>query len=595
MPEFRMPSLGADMTEGTLLTWLVHPGDSVHAGDVVAEVDTAKAAIEVECFDDGVIGELLVPEGVTVPVGTPLATITAVAAAGDTGSAAEIPTGPAKVTEAVKVAEAAEVAAAAEGERAAEIPEVGEVAAATVGTGVADRPSRRRKRAIRAATRAEAPPEAAPVRAAASLPTAESPNARTLPFAAGAQHTGVRATPLVRRLAAEAGIDLDTVHGSAPGGRIVRSDVEHAATERAGAIERPEGMIHNTGEEFAVPVPASRTADRIVSDDVARQQQTPSDALAHASDKTGRASGYARRLAVDLGVDLAAVGGSGIDGAVRAADVRAAAATVAQRRESSTEVAPALGSRTVAPEPAPTERVVSAASSRAERVAELPPRDPVAMRRAIAAAMTRSKQTVPHYYLSSTVDMDAALRWLRETNRRAPVAERLLPAALLLTATARAAKAVPEMNGYWVDERFQPASVVHLGMVVSLRGGGIIVPTIPDADTLAPTAMMAALRGVAERTRTLRLRAADTTPATITVTNLGDLGADSVFGVIAAPQVAIVGFGAISERPCAVDGLLGVRAQVTATLSADHRASDGAVGARFLHTLSDLLQHPEEL
>ncbi|MBF6137342.1 2-oxo acid dehydrogenase subunit E2 [Nocardia otitidiscaviarum] len=222
-------------------------------------------------------------------------------------------------------------------------------------------------------------------------------------------------------------------------------------------------------------------------------------------------------------------------------------------------------------------------------------RDVGAVRAMIAAAMTRSKQTVPHYYLSSTIDMAAAVGWLRETNRRLAVSERVLPAALLLRATALAARKVPDINGFWVDGRFEPAERVDLGVVVSLRGGGIIVPTVPRADTLSVPATMAAVRGIVARSRDGQLRAADATPATLTVTNLGDLGVDSVFGVIPPPQVAIVGFGAVTERPCAVDGLLGVRPQVTATLSADHRASDGAVGARFLHTLSELLQHPEEL
>ncbi|MGW4356815.1 2-oxo acid dehydrogenase subunit E2, partial [Nocardia sp. NPDC004582] len=226
---------------------------------------------------------------------------------------------------------------------------------------------------------------------------------------------------------------------------------------------------------------------------------------------------------------------------------------------------------------------------------DAPQHDPAEVRKVIAAAMTRSKRTVPHYYLSSTIDMTAARDWLADHNRRVPVADRILPAALLLAATARAAAAVPELNGHWIDDEFRPAAAVHLGVVVSMRAGGIIVPTIPDADRLALPELMSALRGVAERARAVRLRSTDATPATITVTNLGDLGVDSVFGVIAAPQVAIVGFGAVTERPCAVGGLLGVRPQLTATLSADHRATDGAIGARFLHAVDTLLHTPEEL
>ncbi|WP_280247916.1 dihydrolipoamide acetyltransferase family protein [Nocardia abscessus] len=495
MTEFRMPSLGADMVEGTLLHWLVHPGDVVHKGDVVAEVDTTKAAIEIECFDDGVVGAILVPEGKTVPVGTPLATM----------------------------------------EPAPRQP--GEVGGA--------------RTAVPAATTQPGPEPMQPAHGEQAL----GPD--------GAREDGSRATPLIRRLAQEAGIDLATLHGSGPGGRIVRADVE--AVISAGERAAPRRVAAGLDEQ--VPL-QERT-----------KPQEGFDAPEGPSLRTGvaRASGYARRLAAGSGVDLANVSGTGPAGAVRARDVRTAG------------VGPGPASSAAESAPAPP------AGQTRERAAEAAQHDPVAVRKMIAAAMTRSKRTVPHYYLSSTIDMDAALRWLEDTNRRAPVTARMLSSALLLCATARAARTVPDLNGHWLDDEFRPASDVHLGVVVSLRGGGIMVPTIPDADALAPPAMMDALRGVVARARTARLRSADAVPATITVTNLGELGVDSVFGVIAAPQVAIVGFGAVAQRPCAVNGLLGVRPQLTATLSADHRASDGAVGARFLNTVADLLQQPEEL
>ncbi|MGY2012068.1 2-oxo acid dehydrogenase subunit E2 [Nocardia gipuzkoensis] len=495
MTEFRMPSLGADMVEGTLLHWLVHPGDVVHKGDVVAEVDTTKAAIEIECFDDGVVGAILVPEGKTVPVGTPLATIEpAPRQPSDVGGARTA--GPA-----ANIQPGTEPMQPAHGEQA--------------------------------------------------------------PGPDGAREDGSRATPLIRRLAQEAGIDLAKLHGSGPGGRIVRADVEAVIS----AAERAAPRRVAAGLDDQVPL-GERT-----------KPQEGFDAPKGPSLRTGaaRASGYARRLASGSGVDLANVSGTGPAGAVRARDVRTAG------------VGPGPASSAAESAPAPP------VGETRERAAEAVQHDPVAVRKVIAAAMTRSKRTVPHYYLSSTIDMDAALRWLEDTNRRAPVTARMLSSALLLCATARAARTVPDLNGHWLDDEFRPASDVHIGVVVSLRGGGIMVPTIPDAGALAPPAMMDALRGVVARARTARLRSADAIPATITVTNLGELGVDSVFGVIAAPQVAIVGFGAVAQRSCAVNGLLGVRPQVTATLSADHRASDGAVGARFLNTVADLLQQPEEL
>jgi pyruvate dehydrogenase E2 component (dihydrolipoamide acetyltransferase) len=209
--------------------------------------------------------------------------------------------------------------------------------------------------------------------------------------------------------------------------------------------------------------------------------------------------------------------------------------------------------------------------------------------------MARSKREIPHYYVATTIDLSAAMAWLRGANDGRPPAERLLPAALLLKASALAAREVPALNGFWDDDRFRPADAVHLGVAVSLRGGGLVAPAIHEADRLTLAELMGALRDLVGRARSGRLRSSEMADPTITVTNLGDQGADEVHGVIYPPQVALVGFGRIAERPWAHDGMLGVRPTVRATVAADHRASDGLVGARFLSALDRLLQTPEEL
>ncbi|PPJ20633.1 dehydrogenase [Nocardia nova] len=500
MTEFRMPSLGADMTEGTVTHWFVHPGDPVKRGDIVAEVDTTKAAIEIECFDDGVMDEIRVPEGRTVPVGAVLATITAGASSSGNGKVETVPEA-----------------------RGEPVPSV-------------------------ATSESAGPPES---RDRAESVAAPSPVAEP-----------ARMTPLIHRLAEEAGLDPATVHGSGPGGRVLRGDIE-AAVAQHNSAPAPEAAPAPGPE--AAPASASRPAPASeAADAVTRSGAQPAVA---------RASGLARRLAEARGFDLSGLSGTGPAGAVRARDL------------------PAEGV------PAPAAAQPSEDETVRADTATPPPgsRDAAAMRSAIAATMARSKRTVPHYYLSDVVDVSAAADRLRERNAGAPLVERIVMAALLFRAVAGAARRVPQLNGYWIDDEFRPASAVHLGVVVSLRGGGIIVPTIPDADTLDAAEMMAAMRSVVQRARSGRLRSSDATAATITVTNLGDLGVESVFGVIAVPQVAIVGLGAVADRPCAVDGLLGVRPQVTVTLSADHRASDGATGARFLHTVADLLHQPEEL
>lgn len=482
MAEFTMPSLGADMDEGTLLEWLVEPGDLVRKGDPVAVVETAKSTIEVECFETGTLAELLVEPGTTVPVGTPLALI---------GVPARKPEHPAGEEKPHTTREP----------RKATQPEV------SGRTGDAAK-----RRAARRAPKNGRPAEPPPLPPDATVPVPTTAR----------QDVHTEAGPLVRHLAEQSGVDLETLHGSGPGGRVTRTDVEEAAAAR-----RP------------------------------RLRATP----------------LARRLAAEMGVDLAMVRGTGKDSAIRAADVRHGA----------------LGPAAEAPSPhvgAPTERPSAERLSRDRGIA---------MRRAIAGLVSRANRDIPHYYLSTTVDMAAAMEWLHEHNRRSPLGERLLPAALLLKAAALAARDVPELNGSWTDDHFTAGEGVHLGVAVSLRGGGLVAPALHHADTLALPQLMTALKDLVTRARTGRLRGSEVSDATITVTNLGDQGVETVFGVIYPPQVALVGFGRVVDRPCAVDGMLGVRPVVTATLSADHRATDGAVGARYLTAVTHLLQNPEQL
>ncbi|WP_433716028.1 E3 binding domain-containing protein [Nocardia sp. CA-084685] len=420
MTEFRMPSLGADMEEGTLLTWRVHPGDVVHNGDIVAEVDTAKAAIEVECFDDGTIGELLVPEGATVPVGTVLATIEPNGA----GSGASAPVKPVAVTSPAMEADRTETVSAESG--AAERP-----------------PAIEKTRARSKAKHTRRSPD----KSAKTGPGHAAPLVST--------SADVHATPLVRRSAQEAGIDLATIHGSGPDGRIVRADVERFIAARLDTTRAAGTKTTGTQRETTPDTGDSTTLS------VGAQPVTRSDAGIVSG--VVRASGYARRLARELGVDLSVVLGGGPTGAIRAADVRAAQEVAVH--ESAAKVP---RTEEVSPYGAVRQSEPTQAAS--------PQHGTAAMRRTIAVAMTRSKQTIPHYYLSTTIDVTDAAEWLREVNRAASVPDRIVLAALLLRGVALAARTVPAMNGHWVEDTFRPADTVDLGMIVSLRGGGIIAP-----------------------------------------------------------------------------------------------------------------------
>jgi pyruvate dehydrogenase E2 component (dihydrolipoamide acetyltransferase) len=456
-----MPSLGADMESGTITKWLVSVGDRVQRGDVVAEIETEKANMEVEVFEDGVIEELLVPEGDRARVGAVLARI---------GTAAPAP-------------------------RPAGTPGGEAPAPATAPSPRTGEPKRR-----------------APRRRAGPQPPA--PDALVAPAAPppAPAHPGILESPILRRLAERSGVEVASLEGHGPGGRITRADVE-------GAMARPSA-------------PAGHV----------------------------RASPRARRLAEERGVDLAAVVGTGPGGAVVAGDVLGPRAT-----------------RAAAPPPTSAEQRQQA------------------LRQAIANLMARSKREIPHYYLATTIDVHPALEWLEHANRERSVADRLVLAALLVKATARAVPSVPEMNGFMVDTQFEPSSGVHVGVAISMRGGGVIAPAIHDADQLALGDVMAKLRDLVTRARRGVLRSSEMNDPTITITNLGDLGVESVFGVIYPPQVALVGFGKVIERPWAHEGLLAIRPCVTATLSADHRVSDGHRGAVFLAEIDHLLQQPEEL
>jgi len=217
------------------------------------------------------------------------------------------------------------------------------------------------------------------------------------------------------------------------------------------------------------------------------------------------------------------------------------------------------------------------------------------MRQAIAAAMSRSNREIPHYYLEMEIDMSRPLQWLEAENLKRPIRERILPAVLLLKAVAKALREVPELNGYWVDDRLQVKTEIHIGFAVALRQGGLLSPALHNVDTLSLGQLMQAMGDLIERTRAGRLRSSEMTDATVSVTNLGDRGVKTVYGIIYPPQVALVAFGRIMERPWAEGGMIGVRRCVTVTLAADHRATDGHQGALFLEALNRHLQSPEGL
>jgi pyruvate dehydrogenase E2 component (dihydrolipoyllysine-residue acetyltransferase) len=287
----------------------------------------------------------------------------------------------------------------------------------------------------------------------------------------------------------------------------------------------------------------------------------PAAPAAPATPPRVKISPAARRRAAELGVDLATVRPSGIEGAISIADV--------EGRKAAT--------------PAP------------QRAMAEPPDRQAAMRDAIAAAMTRSKREIPHYYLATMINIERAVTWLEKRNAALPIGERALFAAVELKAVALALRETPELNGFYERGAFRPGTGMHLGVAVSLRGGGLVAPALHDVDKLSLADLMAQLKDLLKRARGGQLRSSEMADPTITVTNLGDLGVETVFGVIFPPQVALVGIGRSSVKPWVIDGTIVPARVLHATLSADHRVSDGMRGARFLAELDRLLQQPEAL
>lgn len=217
------------------------------------------------------------------------------------------------------------------------------------------------------------------------------------------------------------------------------------------------------------------------------------------------------------------------------------------------------------------------------------------MRKAIAAAMARSKREIPHYYISSLMDLSVMAGWLSEQNARRPVPERLLPIVPILKACACALTKVPEMNGQYVGGRFVPSAHVKMGIGIAMRGGGLIAPAIEAVETLPLDDIMAHLMDLTARVRGGRLRSSELMDASVTVSSLGEDSADMLLSVIYPPQVAIIGVGRIAERPWAVDGALAVRTTASFTVAGDHRVNDGRSAVRLLKAIEASLQKPEML
>lgn len=437
-----MPALSPTMEEGNLAKWLVKEGDTVKSGDVIAEIETDKATMEVEAVDEGVVAKIIVPAG----------------------------------TESVKV-NALIAILAADGE---------DVSAAASGSAAAPKTEA-------APAKAEAPAEAP--QAAAPAPQA-APAAAQAPAKSGGQRTF--ASPLARRLAKEAGIDLSSVSGSGPHGRVVKSDIEKAA---AGGSAKPASA--------AAPTAGS------------------------------------------------------------AAPAAAAPAPKGQSDE-------------------------AILKNFAEGSYELVPHD--GMRKTIAKRLQESKQTIPHFYVSVDCELDALLSLRAQLNAAAPEkdgkpAYKLSVNDMVIKALALALRDVPEANVSWTEANMVKHKHSDVGVAVSIPGG-LITPIVRSAELKSLSAISNEMKDLGARAKGRKLKPEEYQGGTTAVSNMGMMGVKNFAAVVNPPHATILAVGAGEERVVVKKGEMKIANVMTVTLSTDHRAVDGALGAELLGAFKRYIENP---
>ena len=448
-----MPQMGYDMQEGTLVRWLKSVGDEVSLGDAVAEIETDKAVVEFESTAEGVLLELIVEEGTTVAVGESIATVgvegETLAADGD---------GAEESTEAEPVAE--EPSESDEGE----------------------------------------------------MPDAEEDDSESVAIPLPASPSEVRASPVARKLAAERGVDLSTVEGTGPGGRILRSDVLSAEPMAAAAAEEPEEEAPAEADEEAVA-----------------EEEEPVDAV----------------------------------------------------EEEPAMEAPEEVEEPAEPEPEPT----------ADGTGVVPL---TRMRQQIARTTVGSKTTIPHFYVTTDIDMTDAMSLRKEINASLEGDMRVSVNDLVIKACVHTIKSFPKFNSSYTDDGIRMHDSINIGMAIADENG-LIMPAILDCGDKSLTEISAASKDLVRRSQSGTLQVEEYTGGTFSISNMGMFDVTSFVAIIQPPQSAVLAIGTVQKRPVVQDDSVVVREIMSATLSVDHRVSDGAEGAQFIVQLKEYLEHPLRL
>ncbi len=457
--EIKMPALSPTMDEGTLAKWLVKPGDEIRSGDIMAEIETDKATMEFEAVDEGTLVLIAVEEGTeNVSVGTVIAVL-------------------------AEEGEDAEAAAAAP----------------------------------------------TPARAPAASPSNDGP----------------AATPTARKLAEANGIDLNTITGTGPNGKITKDDVE-----AAGGASAPAPTPSPAAAPAAAP---AASGERIV------------------------ASPLAKRIAEQKGIDLTTVNGSGPNGRIVKADVEDAAPGAA----------PAAAASAPAPTPAPTPSVSPVDGGAPYEEVKLNN-----VRKVIARRLTEAKQNIPHIYLTVDVRLDPLLKLRSQLNASLEAdGVKLSVNDLIIKALARALQREPQCNVSFQGDVMHQYSRQDISVAVAAPSG-LITPIITDAGNKGLAQISTEMKELAGKARDGKLQPHEYQGGTASLSNLGMFGTKQFDAVINPPQAMILAVGAGEQRPFVVDGALQVATVMSVTGSFDHRAIDGVDGAKLLDQFRSLIENP---
>ena len=590
--ELNMPQMGYDMQEGTLVRWLKAVGDEVSLGDPVAEIETDKAVVEFESTAEGVLLEFLVEEGTTVAVGEVIAMVGA---------------------------EGEEV----DGEDAA----AGDDDADPVAVEPEDAPEPD-----------GAPEPDDPEEAAAQPMEREEPPQTAIPLPAASNN--IRVSPVARRLAVEQGIDLRGIDGTGPGGRILRADVI-AAAEAATLAQSPEAEdIEQPTEDVEVAPPAEAVDE---PDDVEAMPETddtdtiaetddadtmPETDDADAMDETDDVEAAAETddaEAMDETDDTEAVADTDDAEAVPDTDDTEAAAdtddtddvgvTLDVEVRDDTDDVEAVADTDDVEAVADTDDVEAADEpddadaadepDDADAVEPVEEPEPVAalpegltplsrMRQQIARVTTTSKTTIPHFYVTTDIDMTHAMALRKQINDTLEGDVRVSVNDLVIKACVDALKRHPNLNSTFTDDGILTHESINIGIAIS-AGDGLIMPAILDCGGKSLAQISAASQDLAQRSQSGTLQSDEYTGGTFSISNMGMFNVTSFVAIIQPPQSAVLAVGTVQERAVVQGGEIVVREMMSATLSVDHRVSDGVEGAQFIADVKQQLERPLRL